>query len=141
MAKVFRAWDIDQGWLRPPSVNKFVQPGHIAHFARDTAREALDLSAILDSDNEERRYPPNHPSTMVALLLYGYSRGLYSLRQLARACEERVDLMAVTGLNRPDFRTITDFRKRHLVALSDLFVWVLRLCRKSCPDRTFFAVG
>lgn len=36
--------------------------------------------------------------------------------------------MAVTGLNRPDFRTIADFRKRHLVALSDLFVQVLRLC-------------
>jgi transposase len=35
---------------------------------------------------------------MVALLLYGYSRGLYSSRQLARACEERVDVMAVTGL-------------------------------------------
>jgi len=37
--------------------------------------------------------------------------------------------MAVTGLNRPDFRTIADFRKRHLAALSDLFVQVLRLCR------------
>ena len=38
-------------------------------------------------------------------------------------------MMAVTGLNRPDFRTISDFRKRHLVALSDLFVQVLRLCQ------------
>ena len=66
---------------------------------------------------------------MAALLLYGYSRGLYSSRQLARACEERVDVMAVTGLNRPDFRTIADFRKRPLAALSDLFVQVLRLCR------------
>ena len=37
--------------------------------------------------------------------------------------------MAVTGLNRPDFRTIADFRKRHLGALSDLFVQVLQLCR------------
>ena len=38
-------------------------------------------------------------------------------------------MMAVTGLNRPDFRTIADFRKRHLAALSDLVVQVLRLCR------------
>lgn len=50
------------------------------------------------------------------------------MRQLARACEERVDVMAVTGLNQPDFRTIADVRKRHLVALSDLCVQVLRLC-------------
>jgi transposase len=129
MAKVFRSWDVDQGWLPPPSLHEFVPPGHMAHFVRDTVREALDLSAILDTYTEERGYPPYHPGMMVALLLYGYSRGLYSSRQLARACEERVDVMAVTGLNRPDFRTIADFRKRHLVALSDLFVQVLRLCR------------
>jgi Transposase DDE domain/Transposase domain (DUF772) len=66
---------------------------------------------------------------VVALLLYGYSRGVYSSRQLARACEERVDFMAVTGLNRPDFRTISDFRKRHLAALGALFTQVLLLCR------------
>ncbi len=36
--------------------------------------------------------------------------------------------MAVTGLNRPDFRTIADFRKRHLAALSALFVQILQLC-------------
>jgi transposase len=129
MAKTFRSWDVDQGWLLPPSVHEFVPPGHLAHFVRDTVREALDLSAILGTYTEERGFPPYHPGMMVALLLYGYSRGLYSSRQLARACEERVDVMAVTGLNRPDFRTISDFRKRHLVALSDLFVQVLQLCR------------
>ena len=129
MAKMFRSWDVDQGWLLPPSLHEFVPPGHLAHFVRDTVREALDLSAILDTYAEERGFPPYHPGMMVALLLYGYSRGLYSSRQLARACEERVDVMAVTGLNRPDFRTIADFRKRHLASLSDLFVQVLRLCR------------
>jgi transposase len=129
MAKSFRSWDVDQGWLLPPSVHEFVPPGHLAHFVRDTVREALDLSAILDTYTEDRGFPPYHPGMMVALLLYGYSRGVYSSRQLARACEERVDVMAVTGLNRPDFRTIAEFRKRHLAALSDLFVQVLRLCR------------
>ncbi len=99
-------------------MHDFVPPGHQAHFVRDTVREGLDLSAILESYTEERGYPPYHPGMMVALLLYGYSRGLYSSRQLARAREERVDVMAVTGLNRPDFRTIADFRKRHFAALS-----------------------
>src|ERR671917_1216102 len=94
MAKTFRSWDVDQGWLLPPSVHEFVPPGHLAHFVRDTVREALDLSAILGTYTEERGFPPYHPGMMVALLLYGYSRGLYSSRQLARACEERVDVMA-----------------------------------------------
>ena len=101
----------------------------MAHLVRDTVREALDLPAIPDTDAEERGYPPDHPGMMVALLLHGDSRGLHSSRQLARACEERVDVMALTGLNRPDFRTVAEFRRRHLAALSGLLVQVPRLCR------------
>lgn len=131
MSKTFRAWDVDQGWLLPPSVHDFVPAGHLAHFVRDTVREGLDLSAIVDSYDVERGQPPYHPAMMVALLLYGYSRGVYASRRLAQACEERVDFMAVTGLNKPDFRTISDFRRRHLVALSELFVQVLKLCQSA----------
>lgn len=129
MSKTFRSWDVDQAWLLPPSVHEFVPAGHLAHFIRDTVREGLDLSAITSTYSEERGYPPYHPGMMVALLLYGYSRGVYASRKLAQACEERVDFMAVTGLNKPDFRTISDFRKRHLAALAGLFVQVLKLCQ------------
>ena len=129
MSKTFRAWDVDQGWLLPASLHQFVPPGHLAHFVRDKVREALDLSAITGVYKSEQGQPPYHPGMLVALLLYGYSRGIYSSRQLARACEERVDMMAVTGLNKPDFRTISTFRRRHLVALRGLFVQVLRLCQ------------
>ncbi|WP_349368221.1 IS1182 family transposase [Salinarimonas sp.] len=128
-SKTFRPWDVEQSWLLPPSIHDFVPPGHAAHFVRETVREGLDLRDILSAYIELRGYPPYHPAMMVALLLYGYSRGVYSSRQLARACEERVDFMAVTGLQRPDFRTIADFRKRHLKALGRLFEQVLRLCR------------
>jgi len=129
MTKTFRRWDVDQGWLLPQSVHEFVPAGHIAHFVRDTVSEALDLSGVLAVYSEERGYPPYHPTMMVALLLYAYSQGVYSSRRIPRACEERMDFMAVTGLNRPDFRTISEFRKRHLTALSALFLQVLLLCR------------
>ena len=97
MSKTFRPWDIEQRWLLPPSVHELVAPGHLAHFVRDTVREQLDLGAIFSVYQEERGSPPYHPAMMVALLLYAYSRGVYSSRQIARACEERVDIMAVTG--------------------------------------------
>ena len=54
-----------------------------------------------------------------------------SSRRIARGCEERLDFQAVTALNRPDFRTISEFRRRHLVALGELFVQVLALCQKA----------
>ena len=83
----------------PPSVHELVPTGHVAHFVRDTVREQLDLGAIFCAYDEERGCPPYHPTMMVALLLYAYSRGVYSLRWIAQACEERVDFMAVTAPN------------------------------------------
>jgi transposase len=131
MSKTFRAWDVDQVWLLPPSLHDFVKAGHPAHLVRELVRHELDLSAILAEYDEARGQPPYHPAMMVALLLYAFTQGLYASRRIARACEERLDVMAVTGMQRPDFRTISDFRKRHLAALAALFVQLLRLCRKA----------
>jgi transposase len=131
MAKTFREWNVQQQLLLPPSVLDFVPPEHLAHFVRDTVAEELDLSAIVESYEEERGYPPYHPVMMTALLLYAYCQRLYSSRRIARACEERVDFMAVTARQRPDFRTIATFRRRHLPARRALFQQVLGLCQRA----------
>jgi transposase len=91
-------------------------------------RDELELSAIYASYAGEKGQPPYHPAMMTAFLLYGYAVGVYSSRRLAKACLERVDFMAIVALDAPDFRTISDFRKRHLKALAGLFVQVLQLC-------------
>jgi transposase len=129
MTKAFRSWDVDQDWLLPQSLHEFVPADHVAHFIRDLVRDELDLRSIMSDYDDERGFPPYHPGMMVALLLYAYTQGVYSSRRIARCCEERLDFMAVTAVNRPDFRTISDFRKRHLSALADLFLQVLLLCR------------
>jgi len=131
MSKTFRSWDVDQVWLFPPSVRELVPEGHLAHLVRDTVRDTLDLSEILGPYSEDRGFPPYHPTMMTALLLFAYCQGVYSSRKIARACQERVDFMAVTAMQKPDFRTISDFRKQHLVALSGLFGQVLVLCQKA----------
>jgi len=103
----FRPWDVDQVWLPPASIHDFVAPEHPAHLVRDLVqrigfgghRLGLRPTAL----------PPGHDG---GTLLYDYSRGVYSSRQIARRCEERLDYQAVTALNRPDFRTIRDVRKR-----------------------------
>ena len=127
----FRPWRVDEVWLLPPSVQGFVPAGHPAHLVRDIVREDLDLGAILSAYTEARGFPPCHPSMMVALLLCACSQGVYSSRRIARGCGERLDFQAVTALNKPDFRTISEFRRRHLTALSGLFVQVLALCQRA----------
>ena len=64
---------------------------------------------------------------MTALLLHAYASGLYSSRRIAKACLDRADFMMIVALDPPDFRTISEFRKRHLKALASLFLQVLKL--------------
>lgn len=131
MAKTFKSWDVDQLVLLSPSVHELVPAGHLAHFVRDMVRDSLDLSAVLEDYTEDRGFPPYAPTMMVALLLYDYCQGLYASQRIAKAWEERVDVMAVTARQSPDFRTISDFRKRHLSAPGGLFTQVLQLCQKA----------
>lgn len=130
MSKGFRDWDVEQVWLLPPSVQELVPEGHRAHLVRELVRESLDLSAIFKAYRREQGSPPFNPAMMTALLLYAYTQGVFSSRKIAAACEERLDFMAVTGMQRPEHRTICEFRRRHLPALSALFVQVLKLCQK-----------
>jgi phage/plasmid primase-like uncharacterized protein len=68
---------------------------------------------------------------MVCLLLSSYCVGICSSRKMALACECHLAFLAIVGVDRPDFRTISDFRKLHLEAVSDTFTDVLRLAKEA----------
>jgi transposase len=131
MSKHFRAWKIDQPQLLPPSVQDYVPEGHLSRLVVALVRESLDLSEITASYTSALGQPPFSPALMTALLLNGYASGIYSSRRIAKAAEERADFMMIVALDPPDFRTISDFRKRHLKALAALFVQVLKLAEKA----------
>ncbi|MGH6830134.1 MAG: IS1182 family transposase [Methylocella sp.] len=131
MSKHFRPWRIDETQLLPPCVLDFVPEGHVSRFIVALVRESLDLSAISGSYTSGLGQPPFDPRMMTALLLHGYASGVYSSRRIARAAQERADFMMIAALDPPDFRTISDFRKRHLKALAGLFVQVLKLAEKA----------
>ena len=131
MSKTFRAWKIDEPLFLPPTVGEFVAEDHLARFVLSLVRDDLGLAEITGTYGSERGQPPFDPVMMTTLLLYAYAQGIYSSRRIAKACRERVDFMSIVALDPPDFRTISDFRKRHLKALSALFVQVLRLCEQA----------
>lgn len=131
MSKDFRAWKIDEAQLLPPSVQDYVPKEHLSRLIVSLVRESLDLTAITASYRSGLGQPPFDPRMMTALLLHGYASGLYSSRRMAKACRERTDFMMIVAGDPPDFRTISEFRKRHLQALADLFVQVLKLAEKA----------
>jgi hypothetical protein len=68
---------------------------------------------------------------MVGLLLYGACRGIYSSRRLQAACRDNVSFLYLTDWARPDFHTISSFRKRFQEELKGLFAQVLELCHQA----------
>jgi len=131
MSKTFRPWKIDDPLLLPPLVADFVAEDHLARFVLNLVRDEIDLGAIIGSYDRDRGQPPFHPVMVAALLLYSYCCGIYSSRRIAKACRERVDFMSIVALDAPDFRTVAEFRRRHLQALGGLFIQILRLCERA----------
>ena len=131
MSKNFRPWKIDEVLLLPPSVQDYVPRDHLSRLIVALVREELDLSAIAGRYTSGLGQPPFDPWMMTALLLHGYASGIYSSRRIAKAAVERADFMMLVAGDPPDFRTISEFRKRHLTALAGLFVQVLKLAEKA----------
>ena len=131
MKKTFRPYNQGQLLLLPPSIEEWVPENHLARFVNDTV-EQMDLSVIMSVyERESRGYPPYHPAMLFKVLFYGYATGVYSSRKLAKACEDVVVFRYLSANQFPNFRTISDFRKRHLESFQALFVQVLQLCMKA----------
>ena len=130
MAKTYRPYVPEQDILLPPSLRDWLPEDHLVYFVSDLI-DQLDLSAITAVyEDEERGYPPYHPVMLTKVLVYAYCVGVFSSRRIQRRLVEDVGFRVLAAGNEPDFRTIADFRKLHLPALTGLFEQVLRLARE-----------
>jgi transposase len=125
--KTYRPWEPERYQQEAHSPAAKLPEGDLVFFLLDTVRR-LDLRRFYAPyEQETRGAPPFDPAMMVCLLLYAYCVGVFSSRKIALACERNLAFLAIVGQERPDFRTISDFRKLHLEAFIDVFVQVVRL--------------
>ena len=91
------------------------------------AVEQIDLEPLL------RQYKGGgtssyHPRMMLKVLVYAYTQRIYSSRQIAKGLRENVNFMWLSGGNRPDFRTINEFRGEKMKGvIEEVFTSVLEL--------------
>ena len=126
--KTFRPYDQDTLLLMPPSIRDWVDPDGLPAFI-DALVGELDLTPFLAAHDEPRGMPPYHPAMMLKVLLYGYATGVRSSRKLEARLKSDVAFMFLAGGARPDHKTISEFRRRHLLALEALFLESLELCQ------------
>ncbi|MBE9172185.1 transposase [Cyanobium sp. LEGE 06143] len=130
--KSFRPWQPEQTTLLPPSPSDWLSDDHQVYFLLDLV-DVLDLSQVLlpAQAKDPRGEKGFDPRMMTMLLLYAYCVGIVSSRKIERACYEDLAFRVLTGNQQPDHSRISEFRRRNLDALSDLFIQILRLCQKA----------
>jgi len=127
----FRSYNPKQPYLLPPSLDDWLPQDHLARFISETV-DQMDLSALITAYRSNGQgSAAYHPAMMVKILLYAYCMGIPSSRKIAKALVDDVAFRWLAAGNFPDFRTISEFRKRHLRALQDLFPQILLLCKAS----------
>ena len=121
MSKTYLPYEPDQQLLLPAALQEWLPDDHLAYFISDVV-DQLDMSEVTARYERERRGgPPYHPRMMVKVLLYGYCVGVASSRRIAQRLHEDIAFRVLAANNTPDFRTISDFRKDNVDALSGLF--------------------
>ncbi len=130
--KSYKPSDIDQSLLLPPNLRDWLSEGHLALFVHDVV-DTLDLSALHASyqRGSSRGQPPYDVAMMTRLLVYGYCVGVVSSRKLEKVCWEDVGFRVLASNLHPDHDTFANFRRRHLKALQDTFIQVLKLCQQA----------
>jgi transposase len=123
-APVFKSYVMDQPQLLPPSLDELIEAGHLVRVVNE-AIEQLDLGPLL-AQYKGGGTSSYHPRMLLKVLVYAYCSKIYSSRRIAAALRENIHFMWLSGDNRPDFRTINDFRsKRMKEVIDEVFAEVL----------------
>jgi transposase len=117
-------------------------PGTFEHALHHLLEQAIDLTPFdARYRNDTTGAPAYAPGMLLRVVLFAYSRGIVSSRAIARACEEQVMFIALSGDSRPHFTTIAHFVSTLGDQIAPIFAAVLAVCdRQGLIGREMFAI-
>jgi len=117
--------ELDQRLMFPSNVFDLLDDDHECYLYRDIFKQ-LDTAELEDnySVRGQRAY---HPKLIVSILIYAYSRGVFSSREIERRCREDLSFLYIARMNCPNFRVLSDFRKDHGEFFHNCFTQTVKL--------------
>ena len=125
---MFKSFNREQEFLLPPSLNELIQKDDLVFLITEVV-ELLDLEPLYNNYSSLGRHA-YHPAILLSVLFYAYAQGVFSSRKIAERLCYDVRFMYLAGMQTPDFRTISDFRKDNIDLLKSYFVAIVRLCQE-----------
>jgi transposase len=119
----------DQSLMVPIRFVDQLQPGTFEYTVSHLVDKEIDLSGFAARYNNDLSGAPAYdPRILLKVVLFAYSRGIIGSRRIARACEENVVFMALSGDSRPHFTTIAHFITTMDDLIGAVFTEVLSIC-------------
>jgi transposase len=123
----YKPYDQYQGYLIPPSVDDLIPKEHLVRLVNEIIDD-MNLEGYFIKHQTGGGASRYHPVMMTKLFVYGYMTKVCSSRMLAKAARENVMFMWLAGGQRPDFRTLNDFRGKVLrEVLEEIFVTSVKM--------------
>ncbi len=115
--QVFKDYQPEQSFLLPPDISEMIPEGHLVRVVNKMI-DGIDRS-ILEAQYKGGGTSAYDPQMLLKVIIYAYSQRIFTSRQIAKALRENVNFMWLSGMNRPNFRTINRFRTKVMKAVID----------------------
>lgn len=115
--QTFKPYDQDQMMLLPPNLEEMIPEGHLVRMV-NAMIEGVD-KRILERQYKGGGTSAYDPMMLLKVIIYAYSQRVFSSRRIAKELRENVNYMWLSGMNRPDHRTINRFRGTVMKAVID----------------------
>lgn len=108
-----------------------LQPGTFEYAIHHLIEHKLDLSIFFPNyNNDSTGRPAYDPAILLKIVLFAYSKGITSSREIQWCCETNIIYKALSCDTVPHFTTIANFVSSHADEIEALFEQVLLVCHE-----------
>lgn len=106
-----------------------IQSGTFEHALHHLITHKLDLSVYFSAyKNDDNGRPAYDPAILLKIILFAYSKGITSSREMAWCCETNIIFKALSCDTVPHFTTLASFVSGHASAIESIFEQILLTC-------------
>jgi len=125
----FIPYDYRQSTMIVINFEDQLQAGTFEHAINYLVENKLDLSIYFSAyNNEEGGRPAYNPGILLKIILFSYSKGITSSREIEWCCTNNIIFKALSCDTVPHFTTIASFVSSHTTAIESIFEQILLTC-------------
>lgn len=125
----YKPYNYDQSSMVVINYQEQLQAGTFEHALHHLIGNRLDLSIFYPRyKNEETGRPAYDPAILLKIILFAYSKGITSSREIQWCCETNIIFKALSCDSVPHFTTIASFVSGHVDEIEQLFSQIVLVC-------------